>query len=80
MNSVIFDLRFGFRQKYSTCHGVIYLTDKIQEQLDSGNVARGSFLHSRSWHSYKKIESLWLGGVPNNWFSSYPQNQSQYVL
>ena len=48
MNSVIFDLRFGFRQKHSTCHGVIYLTDKIREQVDSGNVARGSFPHIKA--------------------------------
>ena len=35
MNSVIYDLQFGFRQKYSTSHALIHLTDKIREQLDS---------------------------------------------
>ena len=33
MNSVIYDLQFGFRQK------LIYLTDKIREQLGGGNFA-----------------------------------------
>ena len=28
----------------------------------------------------KKLNHYGIGGVPNNWFSSYPQNQSQYVL
>ena len=36
MNSVIYDLQFGFRQKYSASHALIHLTDKIREQLDSG--------------------------------------------
>ena len=39
MNSVIYDLQFGFRQKYSASHNLIYLTDKIREQLGGGNFA-----------------------------------------
>ena len=39
MNSVIYDLQFGFRQEYSTSHALIHLNDKIREQLDSGNFA-----------------------------------------
>ena len=30
MNSVIYDLQFGLRQKYSTSHSLIHLTDKIR--------------------------------------------------
>ena len=37
MNSVIYDLQFAFRQKYSTSHDFIHLTGKIREQLDNGN-------------------------------------------
>ena len=44
LNSVIYDLQFGFRQKYSTSHALIHLTDKIREQLDSGNFACGIFV------------------------------------
>ena len=39
MNSVIYDLQLGFRQKYSTSHALINLTDKIRERLDSENFA-----------------------------------------
>ena len=39
MNSIIYDLQFGFRQKYSTSHALIYLTENIREQLDSENFA-----------------------------------------
>ena len=44
MNSVIYNLQFGFRQKYSTSHTLIHLSDKIREQLDSGNFAGGIFV------------------------------------
>ena len=41
MNSVIYDLQFGFRQKYSTSHDLIHLNDKIREQIDNENFAFG---------------------------------------
>ena len=63
MNSVIYDLQFGFRQKYSTLHALIHLTDKIREQLDSGNFTCGIFVDLQkafdTVDSYTKIESLW---------------------
>ena len=37
MNSVIYDMQFGFRQKYSGVHALIHLlNDKIREPIDSG--------------------------------------------
>ena len=44
MNSVIYDLQFGFRQKYCASHALIHLTDKTREQLDSGSFACGIFV------------------------------------
>ena len=44
MNSVAYDLQFGFRQKYSTSHALIHLTDKITEQLHNGNFTCGIFV------------------------------------
>ena len=44
MNSVFYDLKFSFRQKYSTSHALKYLTGKIREQLDSGYFACGAFI------------------------------------
>ena len=35
-NKLIYSLQFGFRQKHSTSHALIYLTGKIREQLDKG--------------------------------------------
>ena len=35
-NKLVYNLQFGFRQKHSTTHAVIHLTEKIHEHLDSG--------------------------------------------
>ena len=36
---ITFSLQFGFRQKCSTTHALIHLTDKIRHQIDKGNYA-----------------------------------------
>ena len=44
---IIFSLQFGFRQKYSTTHALIHLTDKIRHEIDKGNYACGIFVDFR---------------------------------
>ena len=34
IKEIIFSLQFGFRQKYSTTHALIHLTDKIRHEID----------------------------------------------
>ena len=41
---IIFSLQFGFRQKYSTTHALIHLTDKIRHEIDKGNYVCGIFV------------------------------------
>ena len=43
-NNLIYSLQFGFRQRHSTSHAFIHLTDKIKEQLDKENFACGIFV------------------------------------
>ena len=81
LNSVIYDLQFGFRQTYSTSHALIHLTDKIREQLDSGNFACGIFVDLQKAFAavdhdihIKKLNHYGVRRVANNWFSSYLQN------
>ena len=83
-NRVIYDLQFGFRQKYSTFHALIHLTDKIREQLDSGNFACGIFVDLQKAFEtvdhdifIQKLNHYGTRGVANNWFSLYIR--SQYV-
>ena len=40
---IIFSLKFGFCQKYTT-HALIHLTDKIRHETDQGNYACGIFV------------------------------------
>ena len=37
-NNTIYNLRFGFRQQYSTSHALIDLTENIRKALDDGNM------------------------------------------
>ena len=43
INNLIFSLQFGFRQKYSTTHTLINLTESIRQTLDEGNFGCGIF-------------------------------------
>ena len=77
-NRVIYDLQFGFRQKYSTFHALIRLTDKTREQLDSGNFTCGIFVDLKKEFDtvdhdilIQKLNHYGIRGVANNWFSSY---------
>ena len=86
MNSVIYYLQFGFRQKYSTSHALIHLTDKIREHRDSGNFACGIFVDlQKTFYTVdhdtliQKLNRYGIRGVANNWFSSYLQNQLQCI-
>ena len=43
MNSIIYELKLGFRQRYSRSHALIHVTDKIRQQIDSGSFVCGIF-------------------------------------
>ena len=43
-NKLVYNLQFGFRQKHSTTHALIHLTEKICKQLDSGKYGCRIFL------------------------------------
>ena len=44
-NNLIYSLQFGFRQKYSTVHALISLTENIRKNLDEGNIGSGIFVN-----------------------------------
>ena len=73
MNSVIYDLQFSFRQKYSTSHAWIHLTDKIREQLDSAKLACEIFISLQKAFDtadhdilIQKLNHYSISGVANN--------------
>ena len=69
-----------------TSHALIHLTDKIRQQLNSGNFAAGTFIDLQKAFDkvdhdilIQKLHHCDITGVTNNWFSSYLQNRLQYV-
>ena len=48
-NNIIYNLKFGFRQQYSTSHALINIFESIRKAFDDGNIGCGVFL------DYKKL-------------------------
>ena len=84
-NNLICSLRFGSRQKYSTAHALISLTENIRENLDEENMAVVFLLTYRK-HSiplnmiflYQSFNiTVYIHGLANEWFKSYLSNRKQ---
>ena len=85
-NKCTYDLQFGFRQKHSTNHALLSMTQEIKETIDKGNVAVGVFVDFQKAFDtvnhkilLQKLEHYGVRGLANNWFSSYLTNRQQYV-
>ena len=83
---IIISLQSGFRQKYSTTHALIHLTDKIRHEIDKGNYACGIFVDFQKAFDtidhrilLKKLEYSGVRGISNKWFSSYLSSRNQFV-
>ena len=85
-NELIYKLQFGFRQKHSTSHALINLTETIREELDKGNFACGIFVDFQKAFDtvdhnilIQKLRHYGIRGTANDWFASYLNNRKQYV-
>ena len=84
LERLVYNRNLVLEKKYSTSHALIHLTDKIREQLDSGNFACGIFNDLQKAFDtvdhgilIQKFNHYGVRGVANNRFSSYLQNQLQ---
>ena len=83
-NNSIYPLQFGFRQKFSTTHALISLTEDIRKNLDEGNIGCGIFVDLQKAFGtvehdilLAKLEHYGIRGLSNEWFRSYLSNRKQ---
>ena len=81
-NNLIYSLQFGFRQKHSTVHVHINLTESIRKTLDEENSGCGVFVDIAFDTVERdillsKLEHYGVRGVVNEWFKSYVSNRKQ---
>ena len=85
--NTFYHLQFGLREKHSTNHLLISMTESIKSTIDDGNYGFGVFIDLKEAfntvnHSIllkKKLNHYGIIGIALNWFTSYLFNRKQYV-
>ena len=82
----IYNNQFGFREKHSTNHALISITQKIKDAIDNDKIAIGIFIDLQKAFDtvnheilLSKLHHYGIQGTSNEWFRSYLSNRKQYV-
>ena len=83
---ILYPLQFGFREKHSTSHAFLSLTESIKQSIDSGKVGCGIFLDLQKAFDtvnhkilLDKREHYGIRVNELKWFQSYLSGRTQYV-
>ena len=85
-HNCIFFRQFGFRQKHSTNHALMEITESIRKALDASKFACGIFIDLLKVSDtvnhnilIDKLKHYGIRGTANTWFQSYLSNRRQFV-
>ena len=84
--NILYPLQFGFRQKCSTNHALIQITESIHNSTENNEFGCGIFIDlKRAFdtvnHSVllSKLNHYGVRGKAYDWFQSYLSNREQFV-
>ena len=84
--NIFYPLQFGFREKHSTNHALISMTEAIRKTIDNQKYGCGVFINLKKAfdtvnHSIllRKLEHYGIRGVALDWFTFYLLGRKQYV-
>ena len=84
--NLIYKYQFGFRERYSTMHALVELTDRIKDAIDKKLLTCGIFVDlSKAFDTVNhnilldKLSHYGIRGNLHNLFSSYLSNRKQFV-
>ena len=79
----IYELQFGFRNKHSTNHALIQITEKIRKAVDDNNFACGVFVDLQKAFDtvnhqilLDKLKYYGIRGTPLSWFATFFTKQN----
>ena len=62
---ILYPLQFGFREKHSTSHALLSLTESIKQSIDNGKVGCGIFLDLQK--AFDTVNHKILSGKPEHY-------------